>query len=224
MPAPVTLAELGVLDLVLVTHHHTDHMDPRTLQPPAATQPALRFVVPEAIRGEAHRRTGASSDRIIGMDASQRIEVLPGVFVTRLRAAHEELETDERGRYRFLGYALRFESFGRKPIVIGHSGDTIPFPGQAEELAACDPDLPLLPVNGRSAEPKARGIPGNLTLEEAVALTRQAGCGTMVAHHYGLFAFNTRPLADIKRLAHAPDLPVRLIPARNGVEIRLRSA
>lgn len=82
----------------------------------------------------------------------------------------------------------------------------------------------LLPVNGRSAELKSRGVPGNLTLDEAVALAARVGCGAMVAHHHGLFAFNTRPFADIERKATDPHLPVRLIPARLGLELRLQLA
>ena len=64
----------------------------------------------------------------------------------------------------------------------------------------------------------------SLTLDEAVALAARVGCGATVAHHHGLFAFNTRPFADIERKATEPDLPVRLIPARLDLELRLQLA
>src|SRR4051794_26795821 len=43
MPAPVLQEELGQVDLVLVTHQHTDHMDGETLKALAARLPDLRF-------------------------------------------------------------------------------------------------------------------------------------------------------------------------------------
>src|SRR5258708_5230691 len=44
--APIDEVGLGRIDLVLVTHYHTDHMDPGTLAPLAHLRPDLHFVVP----------------------------------------------------------------------------------------------------------------------------------------------------------------------------------
>ncbi len=138
-----------------------------------------------------------------------------------LRAAHETLERDEEGNHRFLGYGFVFRQVGRPDVTVIYSGDTIPFEGQLEEIRNLRPDLLLLPVNGRSAALAARGIPGNLTLDEAVALTIDSSAPAMVAHHHGLFAFNTLPLETIERKARESGLPIRLIPAREGIEIRI---
>ncbi len=222
MPAPIDVEGLGPVDLVLVTHHHGDHMDPGTLAPLARRHPTLRFVVPRASRAEALRRIAVGDGRLIPIEAGERVEVLPGVAVVAIRAAHETLERDADGHHRYLGYALVFESDGRPPVTIVHSGDTIPFAGQVEEIAGLCPTLLLLPVNGRSAALAARGIPGNLTLDEAVRLTAETGALAMIAHHHGLFAFNTLPLETIERKAATPGLPIRLIPAREGLEVRVR--
>lgn len=221
MPAPIAVEDLGPIDLVLSTHHHTDHMDPATLGPLAMAQPALRFVVPAASVEEARRRIGVGSERLIGVDAGAVIAPIPDLCITVLRAAHEALERDAAGHHRFLGYALRFGQPNGVGITLVHSGDTIPFDGQVEELTRLGPDLLLLPVNGRSDSLRAKGIAGNLTLEEAVALTAAAGAPAMVAHHHGMFAFNTRPVAEIEALAATPELPIRLIPARPQMELHL---
>lgn len=222
MPAPIDVESLGPVDLVLVTHHHTDHMDPGTLAPLARRHPHLRIVAPRAARAEAMRRAEVSEDRLILLEAGERASVLPGVAVVAVRAAHETLERDAEGYHRFLGYALVFEDLGGQPVTLLHSGDTIPFDGQIEEVARLRPDLLMLPVNGRSAALKARGIPGNMTLDEAVTLTVGTGAPAMIAHHHGLFAFNTLPLATIDKKAAAPGLPIRLLPAQQGLEVRVR--
>ncbi len=223
MPPPVAVEELGSVDLVLITHGHTDHMDPGTLRPLAARHPDLRFVVPRSTREEALRRTGAAEERLILVDAGDVVEPYPGLRITALRAAHESLERDADGNHRCLGYAVT-AAISNSVVTLVHSGDTVPFAGQVAEFAALRPDVLLLPVNGRSPELAARNIPGNLTLDEAIALTVAAGSPALVAHHHGMFAFNTLPLETIEAAAAQPGLAVSLYPARVGLELRLRRA
>jgi L-ascorbate metabolism protein UlaG (beta-lactamase superfamily) len=215
MPAPIEVWELGPIDLVLVTHQHTDHMDPATLAPMAAANPGCRFVAPRATMDEASKRTGAEPKRLIGLGAGETFTPFPGCTVTATRAAHEALERSPEGFHRFLGYVVEIAG-----MRLYHSGDTVPFEGQEAEVAALRPDVALLPVNGRRAELTAAGIAGNLTLEEARALAGRTGAGDMIAHHYGMFAFNTVSPDVIDRLAEDGCAP-RVHRARTGVEYRL---
>jgi L-ascorbate metabolism protein UlaG (beta-lactamase superfamily) len=215
-PAPLSPDQLGEVDLVLCTHQHTDHMDTETLKPLANCLPLLKFVVPAASRELAVQRIGVDSDRLILADAGERKQ-FSGFELHVLRAAHETLERDENGHHRFLGYGLDFGS-----ARIFHSGDTIPFEGQDEEIIAFAPDLALLPVNGRSTTLKAAGFAGNLTMAEAIALCERCGIGTMIAHHYDMFAFNTSSAAEIEHAALNAPLEVRR--ARYHVEFRLDDA
>lgn len=203
MAAPATVRELGPIDLVLCTHHHTDHMDDETLKPLAEAHPQLRFVVPRAALALSRERIGVDVERLVPLDAGERIEPLPGVVVRALRAAHEALEKDAEGHHRFLGYGIEAE--GRR---IFHSGDTIPFPGQTDDVAAIAPDLALLPVNGRSDELRLLGIAGNLTLAEAIGLAQACAIPAVIAHHYGMFAFNTADPQEIDRAANAAPMQV----------------
>ena len=108
--------------------------------------PELR---PRSVRRWICEHLGGRRQSLSHRHDEHTVEPLPGVKVVSLRAAHETLATDANGCHRFLGYAL-IVSTPRRSVVVLHSGDTIPFAGQAEEMRRLAPDLLLLPVNGRS--------------------------------------------------------------------------
>lgn len=183
MPPPVAPGGLTGIDWVLCTHGHTDHMDPGTLPLLLATNPRARVLAPRAERSRALDR-GVPADRLVLIDAGETVD-LGGVTCTAIPSAHEEMTRSEAG-FLYLGYVLAGGG-----VTLWHSGDTIPWEGQAEWLAPFRVDLALLPVNGRDARRAANGVPGNLTMGEALALTDAIGARALIAHHFGLFDFNT---------------------------------
>ena len=199
-PAPVTPGELRSVVGVLHTHAHTDHMDPGTIRALVDRETAT-FVAPKARRTIALER-GIPAARLVTADAGDRITIGP-FTVTAVPAAHEELTTDADGAHHFLGYVIDTGA-----LRIYHSGDCVPYPGQAELLTRLRVDLALLPVNGRDAHRLGNGVPGNFTVNEAVALCREAGVPALLVHHFGLFDFNTvSPAAAAEQLsAHSASL------------------
>ncbi len=193
MDAPVAPDALPRVDLVVCTHRHSDHMDPGTLPVLSACHPGCRFVLPAS--EQAHAATlGLDTARLVAVDAGQAIRPLPGVdlVLKPLASAHEQLERDEEGRYRFLGFGIESTR-----VRLYHSGDCIPYPGLFDAVRALAPDLALLPVNGRDAIRSEAGVPGNFTLDEAVALCEATDIPLLVPHHWGMFAFNTIDPATI---------------------------
>lgn len=191
-PPPISPDQLGEVDIILCTHHHTDHLDGETLSLLGHRLPELKFVVPAASADIAAQRISVGADRLAATDAGEIFEPLSGLRITALRAAHETLETDGAGRHKFLGYGI--EVCGHRIL---HSGDTIPFEGQADEIMAFDPHVALFPVNGRSQALRDAGFAGNMTLTEAIDLADSCNVPTLIAHHYGMFAFNTADPAAI---------------------------
>lgn len=208
MPAPIAPSALTGVDIVLSTHAHTDHMDPGTLPGLLAVNPQAKLVAPRAAVEEARRRSGAEESRLILVDAGEAVDLGRSVRLHVTRAAHEELARDAVGDHHFLGYLV--DGAGCR---LWHSGDSVPFDGLIEEIAALRPDIALLPVNGRRPDLAAAGIAGNFSIPEAAGLCRAAGIPTMVTHHYGLFAFNTAAPDAIDTAARMSTTP-RILRAR----------
>ncbi len=182
---PVMPEQLTGVQVVLCTHAHSDHMDPETLPRIAAASPECLFVVPRAEAAVALQR-GVPPSQLVTIDAGELVAFADSLAVRALPAAHEQVETDAAGRHRFLGYLLHLGD-----RVVYHSGDCVPYPGLCELLTQTDVDLALLPVNGRDAERRANGVPGNFTREEAVDLCFRCRIPAMLACHFGMFDFNT---------------------------------
>jgi L-ascorbate metabolism protein UlaG (beta-lactamase superfamily) len=191
MPPPVSPDGILYVDLVACTHAHTDHMDPGTLPTLLKQNPNAILLNPRAMKEQALIRSGVSEDRLALIGAGETSE-LGSIKITATRAAHETLETDVNGDHKFLGYV-----FDCGALRIWHSGDCIPFEGLEAEVAAYNPDVALLPVNGRTPELSNNGVPGNFTLVEAIMLARTLQCTNMIAHHYGMFDFNTEAPENI---------------------------
>jgi L-ascorbate metabolism protein UlaG (beta-lactamase superfamily) len=186
MAGPVLPEQCAFIDLILCTHAHTDHMDPDTLKPLITHNPSARLIAPRAVREQAALRSGIGVDQLILVDAGDSLRPIQGISITATRSAHEKLEVDGNGHHRFLGYGMDIGV-----ARLWHSGDCIQFEGLEREARALRPDICLLPVNGRRPELSDNGVPGNFTLDEAIALSRAVGASDMIAHHYGLFDFNT---------------------------------
>jgi L-ascorbate metabolism protein UlaG (beta-lactamase superfamily) len=184
MPSPIAPEAIGGCAWYLCTHGHTDHMDPGTIRGVLQTS-SPDFLVPRA-EIDRGRERGIPAQAIHGINAGETLRLTDSITVEALASAHERLDVDAGGNHKYLGYVV---SAG--DIRLYHSGDCVPYPGLAELLAEKQIDVAFLPINGRDEFRLSRGVPGNFTVEEAVALCQEAGIAHLVGHHWGLFDFNT---------------------------------
>ena len=206
MAAPIQLQEAERLDWVICTHQHSDHMDPETLPILASKSPACRFIIPRASQ-EHLLNLGVPNEQIVGINAPEEILLSSTCSVEAIPSAHETLEKNERGEYRYLGYIIRLGS-----MTLYHSGDTILYPGLADRVKTDQIDMALLPINGRG-----KGVPGNFTFDEAVHLCQTADIPYLIPHHFGMFAFNTVDPKIIEASAKQLASPLCLLPTTDNL-------
>lgn len=190
---------LDFIDVVTSSHNHTDHLDADTLVPLMRANPSMRVVVGEANREFAAQRLGVDAKTLVGIEAGASVEA-SGFTFTGVPAAHNELERDEDGRCKFLGYVVRIDRFN-----IYHSGDTIWHDEIIAHLSRSPRiDLALLPINGDRPE---RRVAGNLDGTQAARLAHEIGAHMVVPCHYDMFQFNTASpdefVAECQRLGQA---------------------
>jgi L-ascorbate metabolism protein UlaG (beta-lactamase superfamily) len=174
--------QLNFIDVVTSSHNHTDHLDPETLGALLRVNPKVDLVIPESNREFVVDRLKIVAELPRGLDAGQ-FTTGSGFKIHAVPAAHEELEKDENGRHKFLGYVVEFGG-----AFIYHSGDTVLYDGIGEWLGRWPIDVALLPINGRAPE---RRVAGNLWGREAAQFGKDIGARMVIPCHYEMFEFNT---------------------------------
>jgi L-ascorbate metabolism protein UlaG (beta-lactamase superfamily) len=182
------------ISIVTSSHNHTDHLDGETLIPILADNPRIRFLIPEANRKFVCDRIKCDEDFPVGLEDGKSVTI--GYFTLHgVPASHNDIERDERGRCKFMGYVIKFGEH-----TIYHSGDTLLYEGMAGLLNPFNINLALLPINGN--DPK-RGVAGNLNAREAVELAKDANIGLVIPCHYDMFTFNTADPGEFISIAES---------------------
>jgi L-ascorbate metabolism protein UlaG (beta-lactamase superfamily) len=193
---------LRAIDVVTSSHNHTDHLDGETLAAVFAANPNLEFVIPEANRDFVADRLHCERAWPRGLCDGGSITI-GDVAIHAVPAAHTEIDRDEEGRCKYLGYVVRVSG-----VTIYHSGDTLVYPGMAELLRPFAVDVALLPINGNRAE---RQVAGNMFGDEAARLAHEIGAKLVIPCHYDLFEFNTESPALFVETCQALVQPYRVL-------------
>jgi L-ascorbate 6-phosphate lactonase len=186
-PAPLPASELTGIDLVLCTHDHGDHTDPKTLLGILAASPGCRFAGPKP-SVQIMEKGGLPADRITVLNEGTPFKI-GDLTVDPVAAAHEDYETDAEGFHRFLGYLLHWDG-----LTLYHSGDTVVTERLEQAVGRHAINLGFLPINGRDETRRRQDIVGNMNgaeaLDLATRLHRQRGFDLLVPTHYDLFSCN----------------------------------
>ena len=206
---------LTMIDVVTSSHNHTDHLDADTLLPLLAANPGLQLVIPEANRTFIASRLGTNADWPVGLTDGETSAVAGFVF-HGVPAAHNDVERDEQGRSKFMGFVVEIGLGYHKPYTVYHSGDTLWFDGLDDLLRPFQIDVAFLPINGNKPE---RRVAGNLNPDEAARLGQAIGAKLVIPHHYDLFAFNTADPAEFVRACQIHKTPYRVLALGEGITV-----
>jgi L-ascorbate metabolism protein UlaG (beta-lactamase superfamily) len=193
---------LDFIDVVTSSHNHTDHLDKETLLPLMRANPKMQLIVPEANRSFVADRLEVVLEYPRGIKANDTKHLGP-FQITAVPAAHPDLDKDEWGHHKFLGYIIQCGD-----LKIYHSGDTLLYDGMAAKLSAFQPDVALLPINGDLPE---RGVAGNLNGHEAARLAHDIGARLAIPCHFDMFEFNTASPEEFTRAAEHLRQPYRVL-------------
>ena len=185
-------SKLDFIDVTSSSHNHTDHLDGETLIPLREANPQMQLIIPEANRAFVANRIKCDTNYPIGLNEGEKVEV-GEISFHGIPAAHNELERDEKGNCKFMGYVIQFG-----PWSIYHSGDTLWREEILEALSPFKIDLALLPINGNKPE---RRVAGNLNAEEAVKMAKAIKARILFPCHYDMFGFNTADPSDFEQIA-----------------------
>jgi L-ascorbate metabolism protein UlaG (beta-lactamase superfamily) len=180
------------ISFITSSHNHTDHLDAETLGPILKNNPQAKLIIPEANRKFVCDRLKCDADFPIGLN--NEVQYSSGSFTFHgVPACHNEIELDEHGQCKFMGYVITFGKW-----TVYHSGDTLWFKGMEDILTPYHIDVALLPINGNDP---VREVAGNLNTKEAADLGKIIGAGMVIPCHYDMFTFNTADPEDFA--AHA---------------------
>jgi L-ascorbate metabolism protein UlaG (beta-lactamase superfamily) len=190
------------ISVVTSSHNHTDHLDAETLIPVLKNNPGITFIIPEANRAFVAERVKCQKDFPVGVNDKHPVTADEFTF-HGIPAKHNEIERDEKGNCKYLGYVMEFEEHR-----IYHSGDTLWFDEMDDLLKPFSVDVAILPINGNDP---ARKVAGNLNCKEAAELGKAIGAKCVIPCHYDMFTFNTADVNDFTKEADRIRQPYKVL-------------
>lgn len=205
--SPLDPVELDMLDLIVCSHDHLDHLDPPTMRTLARQNPEARVAAPRTCAAIL-ASLGWHSERI-GVFDDGVTQKIGGVRVTAFAVPHDEFDQSAEG-HPYLGWMVEDAA-----VRVAHLGDARSHERIIAALIERPVDLLAVPINGRDDARAAMGFAGNMSAAEAVDLALAVGARLTVPMHYDMFAQNVDPgaierFADLARRARLPHvvLPV----------------
>ena len=163
--APIA-AEQVRADWVILSHEHTDHLDPDALPVIARHNPACRFAAPAGCRAGL-AQAGVAPGRQVLLEAGQTYQ-LEDLTLHTAQADHGDYSPTA------LGFVFDFGG-----VRVLYTGDTALRPQAFQPLYALHPDILLPCINGTF---------GNMNHHDALLMAQQCRPRVVIPHHYWLFA------------------------------------
>lgn len=212
--SPLDPVDLDMIDLVVCSHDHLDHLDPPTLRALARQNPGAQIAAPRSAVSTL-RDLGWSTDRIVACDDGTDLRV-GELRVQSFAVPHDDFDEGDDG-FPYLGWIV-----GDEHTRVAHLGDARAHERIVRMLAVAPVDLLAVPINGRSEERAAMGFAGNMDALEAVELAGASRASVTLPMHYDMFAQNVDAdaLATFTRAAADAGLAHVVLPVGRRYDVR----
>jgi L-ascorbate metabolism protein UlaG (beta-lactamase superfamily) len=174
-------AKLPKADLILITHEHWDHLDPKAVE--SLRRPDTLIVLPQAAASQVPGGLVMHNGEVKTV-AGLSVEAVPAYNLVHKRESGEPFHPKVRGN----GYVI---TFGEKRVYV--AGDTENTP---EMKALKNIDIAFLPMN----------LPYTMSPEMAAEAARAFKPKILYPYHYG----QTDPAKLVALLKDSPEIEVRI--------------
>lgn len=177
-PAPVTIAELPPIDVVIISHNHYDHLDAETIEA-LGNQPL--YVVPLALK-EWFVDFGIAPERVIELDWWQSHQV-GSMTLTATPSQHWSARSlFDKNESLWASWILDIDDWR-----VWFGGDTGYNPVQFVEIGRTFPDIDVALIPIGAYEPRWFMQPQHINPAEAVTVHQELGAAQSVAMHWGTY-------------------------------------
>jgi N-acyl-phosphatidylethanolamine-hydrolysing phospholipase D len=185
VPTPCLIDDLPVIDAVLLTHSHYDHLDLPTLRRIGMEVP---MIVAEGHSGWLRRKGFKQVAELAWFESGR---VVPGIRVTATPAQHFTARSiRDRNRGHWCGWLI--EGAGVKLWHAGDSGLCSAFREIGERSGPID--FGMIPIGAYQPRRIMRAM--HMNPEEAVTAFRESRCRRAVAMHWGTFRLTDEPMGE----------------------------
>ncbi len=211
----LTSAEIGAVDLVLLSHdHHSDNLDKngrafiKTVKTVLSTKDAVRRL---------------KNPNTIGLDNWEEYaietEKVKGLKITAIPAQHTNIKRLDRVMGKVIGFTLEWEDQRNGCIYI--SGDTVLFEGIEELNKRKKVDVAILHLGAGAFPYLKRNLRVTMNGEEAIKTTRLLNPNVVIPIHYeGWWHFKQSASALKNEIAHS-GFSEKFLWLSSGVEVEL---
>lgn len=201
LPPALAIAELPVIDAILISHDHFDHLDEPSLASLARRFPDAQMLLPV---GDESFGRNAGFRQVREYSPGQSV-VLASVRLTALPAISDSGRMGfDSGQTQAMSWSMRGGG-----LSLFFAGDTAYGPLFKRIRANYGPhDVALVPIGGY--EPRDYVKHHHVNPEEATRIAADLGARTAIAMHWGTFASSPEPVLDPpRRFLKTPSTRVR---------------
>ena len=183
----IALEDLPVIDFVVISHNHYDHLDLPTLVALAKKNPQTVFFVPMG-NGKLLRENGITE--VVELDWGQTT-AYKNLTVHCLPSQHWSKRTlTDTNKTLWASWAV---TGGERQVY--YAGDSGYFPGFTEIGRQLGPfDLVIVPIGAYA--PRAMMLESHMNPEEAFDAASDLGASKALGVHFGTFDLSDEPLAE----------------------------